>query len=130
MFVRSTDRGRASRSVAEVRRQPRLHLFDRNALAARVLLDLIPADLAHREVARLGMVDVEPAHRSGRPHGEALGETDSDARLDIQEAEEGALLGVIRTGGIAGSGTDAAIALADQVFLGQILLRAEPALDA
>ncbi len=37
----------------------------------------------------------------------------------LEQVKERALLGVVRAGGVAGRGTDAAIALFDQVFAGQ-----------
>ena len=48
---------RAPRFVAEVRREPALGLLDRDALAARVVLDLLARHLADREVVRLRMAE-------------------------------------------------------------------------
>src|SRR5262245_30827806 len=60
------------RLVAEVGPQPALDLGLGHPLAAGVVLDLVAADLADREVARLGVAEVEAGDRGGRGHGEGL----------------------------------------------------------
>src|SRR5438874_1877356 len=110
-----------SRLVAEIRRQPALRFFGRQPLAARVVLQLLAVDLADREVARLRMGDVPTAHRGGRVHGVGLGEADAGAALDVEQAPELGLLGVIRARRVAGRRADAAILLAQQLLVGERL---------
>src|SRR5262245_23364149 len=101
------------RIVVEDRREPLLGLGHPPSLALRIILDLIALDLAAAEIAALGMAEVEPAHRGGRPHGEALGEAHADASLAVEQTEQSCLLAVIGLRRISGGRTDAAILLGD-----------------
>src|SRR5205823_1187721 len=74
-----------------------------------------------REVARLRVGDVPATHRRGRVHGVGLGEADAGAALDVEQAPELGLLGVIRAGRVAGRRADAAILLAQQLLVGERL---------
>src|SRR6476661_5874790 len=69
-------------AVAKVRRQPLLGLVEGPALAAGVVLDLVPAEPPQHEVARLRVGEVQTADGRTGPHGHALGELHPGARLD------------------------------------------------
>src|SRR2546423_598504 len=110
-----------SRLVTEIRRQPALRFFRRQPFAARVVLERLAVDLAAREVARLRVGDVPAAHRRGRVHGVGLGEADAGAALDVEQAPELGLLGVIPARRVAGCRADALILLAHQLVVGERL---------
>src|SRR3546814_10086353 len=57
---------RPSPLVDEVRRQSAFGLFERDALAPGVIRDLVAADPADAEVARIGMPEVVARHRGDR----------------------------------------------------------------
>src|SRR5213076_2333705 len=85
------------------------------ALAARVVERLVGADAADLEIPRLRVREVEAAHGSGGDHGEGLRQPDLGPRLGLEQVEEGALLGVVGTGRIAGGRPDPAVAFPDEV---------------
>src|SRR5262249_32621606 len=86
---------RRERIVVEDRRQPLLGFGDAPALAPRIVLDLVPLDLAAPEIVAVGVAEIEPAHRGARPHREALGEPDADAALPVKKVEQRGLLAVV-----------------------------------
>src|SRR3712207_3635475 len=98
-------------AVPQVRGEPALGLRERPALPPRVVLDLVAADPPQQEVAGLRVGEVEAADRGAGPHGHALGERDAGGRLDVEQLPDGALLGVLRAGGVAGRGAGAAVTL-------------------
>src|SRR5665213_158754 len=102
------DAGGRDRVVVEDRRQPALAFRHTPALALGVILDLVALDLTDAEIMTLRVAEIEPGDCRARPHGEALGQLDADA-LAVEQFEQRALFSVIRLGGIAGRGTDAAI---------------------
>src|SRR5439155_22238338 len=78
------------------------------------ILDLIFADLSNREVGRFGMRKVETGDRSGRQHGVVFAEPHSDLRC-LEQLEQLRLDRMIRTGGIAGRGSNATVLLPDEL---------------
>lgn len=60
------------RFVRKIRAQPTLHILQFAVLARRVVGDLIFADLADCEIARLGMREIQPANRGRGHHGLVL----------------------------------------------------------
>src|SRR5581483_1777233 len=108
-----------ARLVAEVRAQPALDLRERFALPRRVILDLIPADPADREVASLGVAEVDAADARAGDHREGLRERDADV-LRLEQLEELPLLAVVRARGVPERRPDAAVALGDQLFVREL----------
>src|SRR5437879_5004482 len=105
----------AYRLVPKIRREPPLDLLDRLPFSARIARNLVLAYSSHREVARAGIREVQPADAGRRPHGGALGEIDADVAR-AEKVEQLELLAVIRTGGIAEGGPDPAMPLRDDVL--------------
>src|SRR5262249_26322280 len=64
-------------SAGHERRNHARHVRRRNAEPARVVRDLIGQQAADREVARVGVCEIEAGDRGGRRHREALGERDA-----------------------------------------------------
>src|SRR5262245_22352915 len=79
--------------VREIRAYPALRFGEGAALAGRVRLDLVAADPADREVARLRVMEVDPGHRGRGRDRERLGEHEA-VRLCVEEREQLRLLGV------------------------------------
>src|SRR5512132_1283015 len=100
--------------VVQVGGEPALDRRGLEALPPGVVLDLVALDLSDAEVLRLRTPEVVPAHRRRRQHGVALGESDARVGLRAEQVEQSALLGVIRTRGVARRRTDALILLAHQ----------------
>src|ERR1700710_2259530 len=92
------------RVVAEVRREPLLRLTHRPALALGVRRHLVGPETADDEVLRLRVGEVPAADRGAGPHRHRVRELDAGALLDVEELPQGALLGVLGAGGIAGGG--------------------------
>src|SRR3954463_344507 len=111
--------------VPEIRPQPTLDLVERHVLARRVVLDLVAADAADREIARLRMREVDAADARARHHRERLGERDPDL-LGAEQVEELALLGVVGAGRIAERRADAAELLGTQLLRRQLLAALVP----
>ena len=82
-------------------------------------MELVVADFADGEVAGFGVGEVEAADRGGGGHGAGFGERDADAFGHFQQVKEGALGGVVGTGGVAGGGTDASVLLGDEAVVVQ-----------
>src|SRR5690606_32422278 len=120
---RAVARGRPHRLVGQRRGQPPLDLLDGHPLPPRVVIDLVAAERADVEVRRLGVGEVEAADGGRRRHREVLGEGGARVGLGVEEAEERDLLGVIGLGRVAGGRADAAVALADEVVVREVLLR-------
>src|SRR5262249_41715133 len=114
---------RNQRVIVEHRREPLLRLGHAPTLARGVVLDLIALDLADAEIMALGMAEVEPADRSARPHGEALGELEADTPLAIEQRKQARLLTVVGLRGITGRRADAAVFFPDQLHVAERLLR-------
>src|SRR6185503_7504341 len=112
-----------SRFVGESGSEPALYLLDGLALAARIAGNLIFAEPANREVARLRMRRVQPADAGGREHRGMLREGDPD-RPGVQQIEQLELLAVVGTCGVSEPGSNPAVAL------GQNIVRTEPLVDA
>src|SRR5260221_13034765 len=111
-------------AIVEPGREPLLRLGHAPALARGVVLDLIALDLADAEIVALGMAEVEPAHGSARPHGEALGELEADPPLTVEQRKQARLLAVVGLRGIAGRRADAAGFFPDQLHVAERPLRA------
>ena len=109
-----------SRLVAQVGRQPALDLGDGHALAAGVVLDLVAADAAEVEVARLRVGEVDAAHAGGGIMAK-LSVSVMPAALGVEQVEQLALLGVVGAGGVAEGGADAAVLLVDELVVGERL---------
>src|SRR6187431_811992 len=60
--------------VPQVGPQPALRLLDAHTLSRGVVLDLVSADAADREVTGLAVCEIQAAHRRGGGHGRAFGE--------------------------------------------------------
>src|SRR5690349_11987499 len=82
------------RIVAEVGAQPAFGLLDVDAAAPGEVLDLVLADARDAEVLRLRVGDVIARHRSGRQHGEALGERHAGVLAGVEQTEQLRLLAV------------------------------------
>src|SRR5262245_25199634 len=112
--------------VVEHGREPSLGLFEGPALACRILLHLVAFDLAHAEIVAVGVREIKTGHGRPWPHGEALGQLDRGCRFRVEQAEQGALLGVVGLGRIAGRRANAAVFLRNQSRGGQLLTRSIP----
>ena len=110
------------RFIRQIRPQPPLHLRRPHPLTRGIVLHLVFLNLAHREVTRFTVREVEATHRGGGAHRIALGEGEAGG-FGVQQGEQGALFGVVGLRGIAGGGADAAVTLADEVVAAQILVR-------
>src|SRR3954468_5264827 len=110
------------RLVAEIRPQAALRLFDGDALPCRVVLDLVAAEPPDREVARLGMREVDAAHARSRRHRVGLGQREPGL-LCAEEPEQLRLLAVVRAGGIPERGADPAEPLGDQLLARKLRAR-------
>src|SRR5205807_3496938 len=86
--------------VTQYRPQPAFRFGDRYGLAARVVLDLVAADLADHEVARVGVREVQARDGGGGGHRERLGQLHTNRR-SVEEIEQSALGGVVGACGIA-----------------------------
>src|SRR5262249_52089184 len=111
--------------VGEVLAKPALGFRDRHPLPSGVVRDLVLADSADREVARLGVAEVEAAHARPRRRRARFRETDAGLGR-VEQAEQRALLGVVRARRVAERRPDAAEALPDQLIPGQRLARRVP----
>ena len=69
--------------VVENGAEPLLSLFQANALALGVALDLVLADLAHSEVLRLRVRENKGGNRRGRHHGERVAQLDTSKLLVV-----------------------------------------------
>src|SRR5580765_4709515 len=108
--------------VSEVGSEPALGLLQRERLAAGVVGGLILADLVDGKIARLRVGEVEAADARRGEHSVALGELHAGLR-SFEQAEQGALLGVVRTRRIAGRGPDAAVLFGEEIVVRELLLR-------
>ena len=104
----------------QIRPQPALDVGHRLTLPGSVVLELVVADPPDREVARLGVREVDAADRRSRRHREALGQLDPNLAR-AEQVEELRLLAVIGAGRVAERGPDAAEALGQQVVAGELL---------
>src|SRR5690606_38466137 len=95
---------------------------DGHSLSAGIILDLIPADLAHIKIRRLGMRKIQPADGGRRVHCEALGQLNTGRPLGIQKLPDERLFRVIRTGWIPRRGPDAPIFFENQLVVGQVFV--------
>src|SRR5918999_2247882 len=109
------------RVVPQVRRHPPLGLGQGPPFALGVVGDLVAAEPADHEVLRLRVGEVPARHRRARPHRHRLGELDAGGRLDVPEAPESLLLGVLGAGRVAGGGGGGA-----GLFRGQVLVWGGP----
>src|SRR5260370_5713656 len=71
--------------VVEHGGEPFFRFLRAPALAPRVILDLIPFDLADAEIVALRVAEIEPAHLGARRHGEALRELTASRGLTVGE---------------------------------------------
>src|SRR5215213_2695983 len=102
--------------VGEVRSEPALHLRQRPRLPRGVRCDLVAPDPADREVARLGVMEVEPGDRGGGRDGERLRQREA-VLLRAEQLEQLPLLRVVGARGVAEGRPDAAVALGDQLLI-------------
>ena len=94
----------------------------RERASARVVLHLVAAELADREVARLRVRKIEARNRGGGQHGEGFREAHAGVLLCVEQAEERAFRAVVGTRRIARRGPDAAVALGDELGLLEALV--------
>ena len=109
--------------LPQVRRKPSFSLGDRDPLPRRVVLELVAIDAADAEVVAGRVPQVVPRYRRSGQHRARLGQLHAGACLRIEELEQCPLLGVIGAGRIAGRGTDALVALRDELGIGQLFVR-------
>src|SRR5215471_906299 len=109
--------------VVEHGSEPLLRFRHGPTLTPGIILELVALDLADAEIVALGVAEIEPAYRCAGPHREALGELHPDPPLALEQREQGCLFAVVGLRWIAGRGTDAAVALADQLGVAERLLR-------
>src|SRR5438094_551365 len=95
----------------EVRRKTPARLVEGNPRARRKIPELILADLADGEIARVRVREVEARHRCGGQHREALGHRHVDS-VGFEESKQRPLHRVVGTSRITGRRTNAAILLA------------------
>src|ERR1700745_2432486 len=95
--------------VMQVGSEPALHRSHVESLSARIVFDLIAADLADAEVLGLGPPEVEAAHRRRGKPGEGLRERNARVRFRAQEIEQRPLLGVVGARRIPRRGANALI---------------------
>jgi hypothetical protein len=105
----------AHRNIVQHRRQPPLGLSHRPALAPRIILDLIPLDLANPEIIALRMAEIESRYLRPRPHRKAFRQLHAGGVLGVEQAEQRRLFGVIGLRGIAGGGADPIVFFQDEV---------------
>src|SRR6056297_2575547 len=86
---------RAVRRVAEAGGQPFLRVGQVHALAPRVVLDLVGAEPADTEIARLGVGEIHPRHGRGGPHRERFCQPEAGVLGGLQQLEERALFGMV-----------------------------------
>src|SRR5688572_24044016 len=109
--------------VGEIRREPFLGLGHRQRASARVVLDLVAAELADGEVARIGMRKIEARNRRCGQHGERFGELHGGILPGVEQAEERTFRAVVRTRRIARRGADAAVAFGNELGMAEALVR-------
>jgi len=63
------------RLVRQIRTEPLFHFGYAHPLPIRVVFHLVALDFSDREIFRLGVREVEAAHRAGWHHGEAFGQS-------------------------------------------------------
>src|SRR5690348_9779116 len=102
-------------ALIEVRPQPALSLFQRDAAPRCIIFELVAADLGHSEIVAVAVAEVEARDRRGWKHREILGEHHL-ARIAAEHVEQDRLEAVVRTGRIAGRRTNACVLLADQLL--------------
>src|SRR5882672_6089446 len=113
---------RRERIIIEDGRQPLLGFLDAPAFALGIILDLVALDLADAEIVAFRVAEIEAAHGGARPHRKALGELDADAALDVEQAEQRLLLGVVGLRRIPRRRPDAAILLGNELDVAQLLI--------
>src|SRR5919198_1649906 len=104
----------ARRLIREIRREPALDGLGGLALALRVARDLVLADAADGEIARMAAREIQAAHAGGWRHRRVLGEIDA-GRARVQQLEQLEFLAVIRTRRIPDRRADAAVLLRNDV---------------
>src|SRR5262245_41641421 len=109
----------------QIRREPFFHCSDGFSSPRRVISGLIAPDLTDPEILRIGMRKIESTHTGSGMHRERLRQFDSCVVLCIKQIKERSLLGVIRTGRIPGSRTDAPIFFADEISIRQLFVAAK-----
>src|SRR5215469_2192443 len=70
--------------VVQVRGEPALDFGNSHTLALMIVEHLIFLYLPNREVTRLRMGEIEPAHARTRPHCKRLRDPHAGVRLDVQ----------------------------------------------
>src|SRR5687768_12508402 len=89
-----------------------------------IVQHLISTDFTNGEISRLRMGEIEATDRTGRKHGIGFGQRNPGILFSLQQIEQQSLFGVIRTRRIAWSGTNASIALSDQIFTAELFVLA------
>src|SRR5687767_12637640 len=98
-----------------MRPEPPFDLFSSHVLAAAIVRDLIAGNLPQREVARLGMSEVQATDTRPWPHRVRLSQFDAGRRLDLEYRPERPFFRVIRARGIPCCRPDAPIFLLYQL---------------
>src|SRR6266478_6551455 len=89
------------RDVIQDRRQPALGFRHAPAFSRRIILDLVPLDLADAEVKAFGMAEIKPGYRRARPHRKTLRQLHAGGVFRVEQGKQRRLLGVIRLSEIA-----------------------------
>ncbi|MNQ88157.1 hypothetical protein D3C85_1034110 [compost metagenome] len=69
------------------------------------------------------MGEVPAADRCRGKHGVVFGQGHLACAIGIEQLEQGAFLGVVRAGGVAGGRADALVLLPDQILVAQLFVR-------
>src|SRR4249919_451331 len=115
----------AKHRLVEVRPQPARRHLDVDRAPLRIFAKLVLPDPRHAEIAGIEMGKVESRHCRSWQHREILGQRHF-ARRPAQHVEQHRFERMVRTGRIAGRRTNFVVALADQLLVGEMLVRIGP----
>jgi hypothetical protein len=117
-----TGNGGSNRVVGQNWGQPFLDIGQSKLLSPRVIFGLVALDLSYREILRVGVGKVKPAHCRRRPHGVAFGKRDADLSRS-EQLEQFTFLGMVGAGRVTRCWSNAAILFADQGVMVQVFIR-------
>src|SRR5688572_5632784 len=108
------------RALVEVRAQPASRSLGIDTAPLRIIRQLVLADPGNAEILAVAMAEIEAGHRRSGQHGEIVGQGDARG-LTAEQVEQQGLEAMVRTGRIAGRRADAAVGLADQLDVAEVL---------